>query len=361
VLPETTSAAAEVVARRAHELIRVDLAGPGPSITVSIGICDLAHASTAMQLVRNADRALYWAKNHGCDAVWRYNPEAVDDLSDVERTALLARNQALGGLRALARAVDATGRFSDLHSERVASLASRLAAVLEWPADRALALHETALIHDVGKLALPDAILLKAGRLTPNEYDIVKTHSALGAQIASKVLSDEQTAWLRAHHERFDGGGYPDGLAGEDIPDGARLLALADSWDVMTSERPYAPAMRPTEALRECARCAGGQFFPQLVDILTGQAFERTLRVFANEQSARDGNEKRLATAPGPVFVLRCECGADDCAAQVNVPLRDYHSIRAYSSRFIVQPGHELPIDEQILTTTNLYSVVEKT
>ena len=360
VMPETTAEAAEVVVQRAHQLIRVDLASRGPSISVSIGICDLEHASNAQQLVRYADGALYWAKNHGSDAVWRYSPEAIDDLSHTERVAQLFRNQALGGLRALARAVDAKGHFSTLHSERVASLASRLAHALEWPADRAIALHETALIHDIGKLVLADALLLKPGRLTATEYDLVKSHAALGAQIASGVLSDEQTGWLRGHHERFDGAGYPDGLAGEEIPDGARLLALADSWDVMTSERPYASAVRPTEALEECRRSAGGQFFPELVDILTEQAFERTLRVFANEQSARDGNEMRIAGTAGPVFSLRCECGADDCAAQVNVPAAEYRTIRAHTRRFIVQPGHELPNHEQTLTTTALYSVVEK-
>jgi hypothetical protein len=341
-------------------MIRVDLAGLGPSVTVSIGICDLEHASDAGQLVRCADEALYWAKSHGSDAVWRYSPEAVDDLSDDQRNALIERAQALSGLRALARAVDAKGHFSDLHSERVASLVSRFANALEWPADRALALHETALIHDIGKLALPDELLAKPGHLTAAEYELVKTHSHLGAQIAGGVLSHEQTEWLRGHHEWFDGTGYPDGLAGEDIPDGARVLALADSWDVMTSQRPYATAMTSTQALQECRRCAGHQFAPDLIEILTGANFERTLRVFANEQAARDANDRRLADASGSTFKLRCECGAEQCAGHVSVPAREYHSIRAYSRRFIVKTGHELPNIERVLTTTSNYTVVEK-
>jgi HD-GYP domain-containing protein (c-di-GMP phosphodiesterase class II) len=92
------------------------------------------------------------------------------------------------------------------------------------------------------------------------------------------VLSDEQIGWLRGHHERVDGTGYPDGLSGSDIPDGARLLAVADSWDVMTSERPYASAMTVTAALEECRRCAGSQFFAAPIAILTGPTFERALR-----------------------------------------------------------------------------------
>jgi diguanylate cyclase (GGDEF)-like protein len=360
IMPETSAAAAEVVAQRAHEMIRIDLEGTGPSITVSIGICDLEHASDAEQLMRFADGALFWAKSHGSDAVWRYSPEAVDELSDEQRLELLERTQAMAGLRALARTVDAKGHFSDLHSERVASLVRRLADALDWPPERAAALHEAALVHDIGKLVLPDELLCKAGRLTPKEYELVKAHAALGAQVAHGVLTDEQVEWLRGHHERYDGSGYPDGLAGEDIPDGARVLALADSWDVMTSQRPYATAMTPTEALEECRRESGKQFAPDLIEVLTGKAFERTLRVFANEQAARDSNEKRLVDASGPLFELCCECGAEDCDAQVMVPAREYHAIRAYTRRYIIKTGHELPNDERVITSAEQYTVVEK-
>lgn len=360
LLPETTAEAAEVVARRAHEMIRVDLAGPKPSITVSIGICDLEYASSAEDLLRFADGALYWAKEQGRDAVWRYAPEVVTDISQGERAARLAHNQARAGMRALARAVDAKDHSTQLHSDRVASLVRRLAVALDWPAERVEALHEAALIHDVGKIALPDELLFKPGPLTSSEYDLVKTHAPLGSQIAGEVLSQEQIGWLRGHHERYDGSGYPDGLAGDDIPDGARLLALADSWDVMTSERPYSQAMQATEALEECRRCVGTQFFAEPVEILTAPAFERTLRIFANEQAARHGNERRLANAVGPMFVLHCECGAHACEASVNVPASEYRAIRAHDRRYFVRLGHELPDDERVLVTTKLYSVVEK-
>lgn len=359
LLPETTAEEAEEVARRAHELIRVDLAGPAPSITVSIGICDLEYASSAEELLRFADGALYWAKEHGRDAVWRYAPEVVTDLSQHDRAARLAHNQELAGIRALARAVDAKDHSTQLHSDRVASLVRRMAVALNWPAARAEALHEAALIHDVGKIGVPDHLLFKPGPLTPDEYDLVKTHAPLGAQIAGEVLSNEQIGWLRSHHERFDGTGYPDGLAGENVPDGARLLALADSWDVMTSERPYSSAMQPTEALEECRRCVGTQFFAEPVEILTTPDFERTLRILANQQAARHRNEQRLATAEGPIFVLSCECGATACQASINIPATEYRSIRAHDRRYFVHPGHELPNDERVLLTTTHYNVVE--
>jgi hypothetical protein len=94
--------------------------------------------------------------------------------------------------------------------------------------------------------------------------------------------------------------------------------------------------------------------------VLTGKAFERTLRVFANEQAARDSNEKRLMAAFGPLFELRCECGGEDCAARIMVPARAYHAIRAYTRRYIIKTGHELPNDERVITTAEHYTVVEK-
>ena len=99
-------------------------------------------------------------------------------------------------------------------------------------------------MHDVGKIGVPDAVLFKAGPLTKTEYEQVVSHASLGAQIVSGALSEEQGTWVRGHHERWDGAGYPDGLAGDEIPEGARILALADSWDVMTVARNYSRRAR---------------------------------------------------------------------------------------------------------------------
>jgi diguanylate cyclase (GGDEF)-like protein len=360
LLPETTAEAAEAVARRAHELIRVDLAGPGPSVTVSIGICDLEHASSAHALVGLADSALYRAKDHGRDAVWRYRPETVEDASQDDRAARLARHQTLGGIRALARAVDAKDHSTHLHSERVANLSRSLAVALGWSAHRAEALHETALVHDVGKLAIPNALLFTRRRLTAAEYETVKTHATLGAQIAGEALNDEQLGWLRGHHERVDGNGYPDGLAGEAVPDGARLLALADSWDVMTSDRPYSRAMQLDEALEECRRCTGSQFFAEPVDVLVAPRFERTRRILANEQAACSGDESSLADEAPRRLTLRCECGTDDCTAQVTLPAREYRAVRAHDRRYVVRRGHEVPSDALVQLATAGYSVLEQ-
>jgi diguanylate cyclase (GGDEF)-like protein len=361
LLPETTAAEAEVMVNRAHDQIRRSALGAQASdFSVSIGICDVTHARTADELIRFADGALYWAKEHGRDAVCSYDPSTVEDLSREERGDRLLRNKALAGIRSLARAVDAKDHSTLLHSERVASLAARLAEAVGWSPPQVAALRETALIHDVGKIGVPLTILLKPGALTPEEHDVVKHHAPLGAVIAAEVLSSEQTSWLRGHHERWDGAGYPDGLSGEAISKGAQLLCVADCWDAMTSHRNYSTAMDATQAIAECQRGAGSQFSPDVVEILSRPGFERVLRMFANEQATRDRNEARLAHDESSVFRLHCECGAKACPAMIEISAGDYRAVRSSERCYIVACGHELPEIEQTLVTTNGYTIVEK-
>ena len=361
LLPETTATEGAALIERAHAQIRLDANDSGSiGFSISMGMCDLTYATTADELLRFADGALYWAKAHGRDAVCRYSPELVEDLSREQRSERLLQKQALAGVRALARAIDAKDHSTLLHSERVASLAARLAEALGWAPARVASLREVALIHDVGKIGVPQEVLLKPGPLTPAEYEVVKGHALLGAIISAEVLTGEQTTWLRSHHERWDGGGYPDSLAGDAIPEGARLLTLADCWDVMTSDRTYSHAMSPTEAIAECQRCAGTQFDPMIVAILSQPGFERVLRMFANEQSTRDRNEARLAGDPGSVFHLHCECGAAACPARIEIAADDYRAVRLAERRYIVSPGHEIEGIEDVLVRAPAYTIVEK-
>lgn len=361
LFPETTAEEAEIVLARAHEQIRRDAHKQGHAdFAVSIGICDLAHASDADDLLRFADGALYWAKAHGRDSICQYSPEAVEDLSVEQRGDRLLHNKALAGIRSLARAIDAKDHSTLLHSERVASFAARLAEARGWPPLRVAALRETALIHDVGKIGVPIEVLLKPGALTAEEYDLVKTHALLGATIVAEVLDDEQTSWLRGHHEHFDGTGYPDGLAGDAIPDGALLLAVADSWDVMTSERTYSHALDTSGAIRECRRCAGTHFSPDVVEILSHPEFERVLRMFANEQATRDRNEARISGDDSNMFRLHCECGREACPEMIEIPADDYRAVRQSERCYIVALGHEIPEIEETLVTTDQYKIVEK-
>ena len=121
-------------------------------------------------------------------------------------------------------------------------------------------------LHDVGKVAIPDAVLQKPGRLTENEWVLMRAHAAVGADVVRRLPALRVLAPLiHAHHEKWDGSGYPDGLTGEEIPLGARIVAVADAYGAMTTDRPYRPACTPAAALAELRRCAGTQFDPDVV------------------------------------------------------------------------------------------------
>jgi hypothetical protein len=240
----------------------------GIAVSVSVGICELGQAGSPVELLRLADGALYWAKAHGRDRCVRYSPEVVEELSADERAVRLEHQQAMNAILALARAVDAKDPYTMRHSERVADMAVRLALELDWGTGRTRLLREAAVLHDVGKIAVPDAVLTKPGPLTEDEFALVREHPVRGAEIVAEALGPEQVAWVRGHHERHDGGGYPDGLMGGSVPDGAAILALADAWDAMTSNRPYRPSLTPARALEICRGESGAQFAPDVVTAL---------------------------------------------------------------------------------------------
>jgi putative nucleotidyltransferase with HDIG domain len=150
----------------------------------------------------------------------------------------------------------------------VEKFAVELAKAYHLPFESIQNLKTASILHDIGKIGIHDEILNKASRLTQEEYQEIMRHPAIGAEIISKVnfLSDITTI-VKHHHERYDGKGYPDGLSGEDIPIEAAILTIADSYDAMTSDRPYRTAMTPEEALSELQKNAGTQFHPDLVKV----------------------------------------------------------------------------------------------
>jgi HD-GYP domain-containing protein (c-di-GMP phosphodiesterase class II) len=148
------------------------------------------------------------------------------------------------------------------HGRRVADLSIAIAAQLDWSPTRQARLHRAACVHDVGKALVAPELLARRAPLDAVETAHVRRHPTVGAALAAGALDAEQQRWVRHHHERWDGAGYPAGLAGADIPDGARILALADAWDAMTRDRPYRAALGPDEALAEIDRLGGAQFLP---------------------------------------------------------------------------------------------------
>lgn len=167
----------------------------------------------------------------------------------------------------MARAIDAKDHYTHDHSDRTRSLVRATAEELKLPESLIRPIEYGALLHDLGKIGVPDAILLKTGKLTPEEYDVMKTHPQVGHKILTSIRFLKPVAAVVLYHQEwYNGHGYPEGLAGEEIPLGARLVAIIDAWDAMTSDRPYRAAMPRASAIAELRRQAGTQFDPRLVD-----------------------------------------------------------------------------------------------
>ena len=204
-------------------------------VTASAGVCDFEDVGGPDELLALAEVALVHAKTSGGDATFRYSAELDGDDAELE----VEDDRGLSRLRALARELDAEDPGTEGHSERVSRLSEKLALSCGWHADLAIRLAQAALLHDVGKLGIGEAVLRKPGPLSESELEQIRNHPDTGAEIAVRALDEEQLSWIRHHHERWDGAGYPNGVAGEAIPAGARLLALAEAWDSMTSSRVY--------------------------------------------------------------------------------------------------------------------------
>ncbi|MCC6223544.1 MAG: HD-GYP domain-containing protein [Thermoleophilia bacterium] len=173
------------------------------------------------------------------------------------------------GALALLAAAGAPDPYTAAHSRRVRRLALALGEELELRPDELVALGHAALFHDIGKLAVPAEILLKPARLDEAEWVLMRRHSADGAELAGSLgLHRDAVPAIRHHHERFDGGGYPDGLAGEAIPLAARIIHVADALDSMLTTRPYRSGRPARAALTELRREAGAQFCPRCVAAL---------------------------------------------------------------------------------------------
>lgn len=269
ILPGVGARPAAHMSRGACRAVAARPAGQAGVVTLSAGVCDLDAASGGhRELMQLADVALFSAKHAAPGSVRRYSPGVVEVVSASEQARRIARHRALCGIRTLARAVDARDPTTQRHSERVASLAAELARELGWAEEAVARITDAALVHDVGKIGVPDSVLLKPGPLDPEERATVQTHAALGAEIVGEVLSAEQVDWVRHHHERPGGGGYPDNLRGHGLSEGARILALADAFDAMTEDRGYRSKLTVAEAVAECEVHAGTQFCPRVVAAL---------------------------------------------------------------------------------------------
>jgi len=236
------------------------------TVTVSAGLATFPMQGHGRdELIRLADSALYWAKEHGKNRVRLYRPEVVE-LSELKRLAAgpdkAARYRAAASL---AKAVDARDTYTGSHSERVGELSAKVAKRLGLDAEQVELTRLAGSLHDLGKLAIPEEILRKPGTLTDSERLVLERHPQIGFRMLDSLGVDPVADLVLHHHERWDGTGYPDGLRGEQIPLGARIIFVTDAYDAMTSDRIYRPKRSAQAALAELERCAGTQFDPGIV------------------------------------------------------------------------------------------------
>jgi response regulator RpfG family c-di-GMP phosphodiesterase len=174
----------------------------------------------------------------------------------------------LSTLNSMAKILDARDPHTSQHSTRVTNLSVAMANILKLSDDEKDVLYIAASLHDIGKVGIPDSILLKPGTLTDEEFMIIKRHPDIGADILKPIPPmSRETEVIRYHHERYDGKGYPLGIGGEEIPLLSRIINLADSYDAMTSDRPYRNGLPMDKAIEEIVRCMGSQFDPELAKL----------------------------------------------------------------------------------------------
>ncbi len=199
-------------------------------------------------------------------------------------------------IEALALAIEAKDHTTHTHLQRVRTYAVAVATELNLPEDQLEALRAAALLHDIGKLAVPEQIINKPGKLSPEEFEKMKVHPLVGAEILERVAFPYPVAPIvRSHHERWDGTGYPDGLSGEDIPIGARILSAVDCLDALASHRQYRPALPLSEAMEKVKEKAGIWFDPQVVEILERRYVELERVALMSEDTAATFGISKMA------------------------------------------------------------------
>ncbi len=312
LMPETTIDQSRALASKLRGWIASDPLLRDKNVTGSFGIAAYPlHGSTPQELIQVADSSMYLSKHQGGNAVsttenqaagetkkWKQDvleaylgvtlkrqfstgPEAFDEIRrriDQFTRSLAEENEGaepdqlhpsvVETVTSLALAVDAKDQFTNGHSQKVSAYAALIAAEANLSAVEIEEVRLAGLLHDVGKVGIPEAILNKSGPLDADEWEVMKSHTELGSLILDPLKAmDRVRKMVKHHHEYFDGSGYPEKLSGEEIPLGARIIAIADSYDTITSERVYKKPRTPEAAIAELQRCAGMQFDPSIVSI----------------------------------------------------------------------------------------------
>ncbi len=267
LLPETGSKAAVHAVNRILLALEDVAAGPVRGLSVSVGIAALRPKQTPERLLACAQKALEQARagGGGRAAVYSSGDEHEEVAPDPGHGDVVA---------ALASALQERDQYTGDHSESVVDVAGRVGETLAMDEEQISKLRTAALLHDIGKVGVPDHILHKPGPLDEQEWEIMRQHPIIGERIMRAIPGLGGVARIVRHeHERWDGKGYPDGISGEDIPLGARVILACDAYHAMTSDRPYRAAMSHTDAVAELTRNAGTQFDPNVAEALVGYLY----------------------------------------------------------------------------------------
>lgn len=275
VLPEADEHDAYLIAEQLLARVRRGFGGEPTPLTTSIGVATYPrHGEDVDALITSADSALYAAKGLGRNRAVLYSPEVSEVLSSVTSKRAVQAQGHLATVLSLAEALDLRERGTASHSQSVGRYTEMIATELGLPTERVERVRLAGILHDIGKIAVPDSILQKPGQLDRAEWAQMRQHPELGARIlGSSELSDIRE-WVLASHERPDGDGYPRGLEGDEIPLESRILAVADAYEAMTADRVYRGSIGENDAREELRRCAGTQFDREVVEAFL-RALER--------------------------------------------------------------------------------------
>jgi diguanylate cyclase (GGDEF)-like protein len=265
LLPGSSEHEAYLVAERLRVTVEREFADHPVPLTFSFGVATYPeHGRNADAVIEAADQALYAAKALGRNRSVIFNRE-ISAVFAPEPGGRGVDETHLATLMSLAEALDLRDTGTAAHSRTVGRYCGLIARELDLPPDRAKRIEVAGVLHDIGKIGLPDAILQKPGRLGRNELAEIRTHPEIGAQVLSGRGLEDLRGWVLTHHERPDGKGYPAGLTDEDIPLEAKILAVADAYEAMTADRVYRERLGAKAARSELLRCAGSQFDPRVV------------------------------------------------------------------------------------------------
>jgi len=266
MLPETSGADSRVSFERILLKLEATPFGPVESASVSVGLAGYRHGMSAEELTAAAGGALDHARALGGSRIALHEPGSGVPEPEPQRDAITA----------LAMALLERDRYTGEHSDAVVQLATSVCSQFGLAPEEIEDVRTAALLHDIGKVAIPDQILHKPGKLDAAEWQTMREHPAIGERILRAIPGLGRVARIVRHeHERWDGGGYPDGIAGTEIPIGSRVILACDAYHAMTSTRPYRSAMTHAEAISELVRNGGSQFDPDVTEQLIGCLFGR--------------------------------------------------------------------------------------